>query len=78
MRGTELLRHFLFSVAGVPADWKMEDVLQEERAKIADMVNYLLTVCLWIQSQPSKHPPDDIAWGVCFGRARQHCRQGCS
>ena len=37
-RGRDMLRHFLFDVAEVPADWKMESVLEEEMAKIADLV----------------------------------------
>lgn len=37
-RGRELLRHFLFDVAGVAADWRMEDVLKEEMDKVAKVV----------------------------------------
>lgn len=43
-RGRDMLRHFLFDVAEVPADWKMESVLEEEMAKIADLVGNLLYV----------------------------------
>ncbi len=46
-RGRELLRHFLFQVAHVPADWRMEDVLQEEMGKVSAVVRPL-----W----PSPHP----------------------
>jgi GMP synthase (glutamine-hydrolysing) len=37
-RGRDMLRHFLFEIAKVPADWKMENVLEEEMAKIAQLV----------------------------------------
>lgn len=37
-KGRDLLRHFLFKIAEVPADWKMEDVLQEEMQKISQLV----------------------------------------
>jgi GMP synthase (glutamine-hydrolysing) len=40
-RGRDMLRHFLFDIAEVPADWKMESVLEEEMAKIADLVGIL-------------------------------------
>lgn len=33
-RGGETLRHFLFDIAGMTGDWKMEDVLKEEMEKI--------------------------------------------
>lgn len=29
-KGMETLRHFLFDVCGVSADWKMEDLMEEE------------------------------------------------
>ena len=37
LRGPDLLRHFLFNIAAVPADWRMENVLEEEMAKIAQL-----------------------------------------
>lgn len=33
-RGIATLRRFLFDIAKVPADWKIENVLEEEMAKI--------------------------------------------
>lgn len=37
-RGAETIRHFLFDIAQLTGDWKMEDVLQEEMDKIAAQV----------------------------------------
>lgn len=37
-QGMETLRHFLIDVCGVTADWKMQDVLEEEIKVINDMV----------------------------------------
>lgn len=37
-KGHALLRHFLFKIACVPADWKMENVLQLEMRKIGELV----------------------------------------
>ena len=34
----ETLRHFLFDVCGIKADWKMQDVLDEEIKTIKSMV----------------------------------------
>ena len=36
--GMETLRRFLFSVCGIIADWKLEDVLEEQIRKIKKMV----------------------------------------
>lgn len=36
--GMETLRFFLFSVCGIIADWKLEDVLEEQIQKIKQMV----------------------------------------
>ena len=33
-RGIATLRRFLFDISKVPADWKIENVLEEEMAKI--------------------------------------------
>ena len=33
-RGGETVKHFLFDIAGMTGDWKMEDVLEEEMEKI--------------------------------------------
>eukprot|EP00252_Welwitschia_mirabilis_P021104 TRINITY_DN5306_c0_g2_i1.p1 TRINITY_DN5306_c0_g2~~TRINITY_DN5306_c0_g2_i1.p1 ORF type:complete len:541 (+),score=66.79 TRINITY_DN5306_c0_g2_i1:95-1717(+) len=38
LRGMETLHHFLFDVCGIEADWKLEDVLEEEIRKIKDDV----------------------------------------
>ena len=38
--GTKTLKQFLFGVAGIKADWKMSNVLDEEMAKIAAMVRH--------------------------------------
>ena len=54
-RGRELLRHFLFQVARVPADWRMEDVLQEEMGKVSAVVR---------GSHPS-HPPRRPPRSLC-------------
>ncbi|KAM3317290.1 hypothetical protein ACQJBY_035118 [Aegilops geniculata] len=37
-QGMETLRHFLFDVCGIKADWKMQDVLDEEIKTIKSMV----------------------------------------
>ncbi|KAM0945121.1 putative GMP synthase (glutamine-hydrolyzing) [Dioscorea sansibarensis] len=37
-QGMETLRHFIFNVCGITADWKMQDVLEEEIKVIKDMV----------------------------------------
>ncbi len=37
-RGAETIRHFLFDVAKMTGDWKMEDVLEEEMEKIRQQV----------------------------------------
>jgi len=37
-RGRDMLAHFLFKIADVAADWKMENVLEEEMDKIAELV----------------------------------------
>ena len=37
-RGGETIERFLFEIAGVRADWKIENVLEEEMAKIAEVV----------------------------------------
>ena len=40
-RGGATLRRFLFGIARIPADWKMENVLEEELAKIRAKVCYM-------------------------------------
>ncbi|KAK9831472.1 hypothetical protein WJX81_008476 [Elliptochloris bilobata] len=37
-RGTATLRQFLFGIAGIPADWKIENVLEEEMQKLRQTV----------------------------------------
>ena len=37
-RGMATLRRFLFGIARIPADWKIESVLEEEMAKIREKV----------------------------------------
>lgn len=37
--GIKQLKQFMFGVAGVKADWKMANVLDEEMAKISAMVS---------------------------------------
>ena len=37
-RGNQTLQHFLKSIAGLHADWKMENVLEEELEKIRRVV----------------------------------------
>ena len=37
-RGTATLRHFLFGIADIPADWKIENVLEEEMQKLRQTV----------------------------------------
>ena len=36
--GIKTLKQFLFGVAHIAADWKMTNVLEEEMAKISDLV----------------------------------------
>lgn len=38
-RGIATLRRFLFGIAKVPADWKIENVLKEEMDKIRNTVS---------------------------------------
>lgn len=48
-RGAETIRHFLFDVAKMSGDWKMEDVLEEEMEKIrqqARFFRFLVQCCL--------------------------------
>ncbi len=45
-RGGETLRHFLFDIAGMTGDWKMEDVLKEEMEKIRLQVWHAVWACL--------------------------------
>ncbi len=40
-RGIATLRRFLFDISKVPADWKIENVLEEEMAKIRATVRPL-------------------------------------
>ncbi|KAK9813501.1 hypothetical protein WJX73_002822 [Symbiochloris irregularis] len=37
-RGTQTLKHFLLQIAKLPADWKIEQVLEEEMEKIRQLV----------------------------------------
>ncbi|PKA60089.1 Anthranilate synthase component II [Apostasia shenzhenica] len=37
-KGMELLRHFLIDICGVPAEWKMEDVLEEQIKYVKSLV----------------------------------------
>ena len=37
-RGVATLRHFLFGIAKIPADWRIENILEEELAKIRQLV----------------------------------------
>ncbi len=37
-RGVFTLRRFLFDIAGIPADWRIENVLEEELEKIRTVV----------------------------------------
>lgn len=43
-RGISTLRRFLFGIANIPADWKIENVLEEEMAKISSTVSPFLTI----------------------------------
>ena len=38
-RGMETLKHFLFKLAGISADWKIENILEEEMEKIRRQVS---------------------------------------
>lgn len=38
VRGTEILKHFLFDVSGIIADWKLQDVLKEQTELIQDTI----------------------------------------
>ena len=37
-RGMDTLRRFLFDVAAIPGDWKIENVLEEEMEKLRQTV----------------------------------------
>lgn len=37
-RGMETLKHFLFKVACISADWRIENILEEEMEKIRQQV----------------------------------------
>lgn len=43
-RGAETIRHFLFDIAKMTGDWKMEDVLEEEMEKIRQQVGRSLAL----------------------------------
>lgn len=42
VRGNEVLKKFLFGIAHIPQDWKMENVLDEELAKLQAVVSQSL------------------------------------
>lgn len=39
-RGGATLKHFLFNIAVISADWKIENVLEEEMGKIRQVVRH--------------------------------------
>lgn len=41
-RGMETLKHFLFGIAKLNADWKLENILEEELEKLRRKVSTLL------------------------------------
>lgn len=41
-RGTQTLKHFLQQIAKLPADWKIEQVLEEEMQKIRQLVSNMI------------------------------------
>lgn len=46
--GIDMIRHFLVDIAGCKADWTMDQVLEEQLKKIADVVRGLMSVgCGW-------------------------------
>ncbi len=45
-RGMETLKHFLFKLAGISADWKIENILEEEMEKIRRQVSSTRAVAL--------------------------------
>lgn len=46
--GIDMIRHFLVDIAGCKADWTMDQVLEEQLKKIADVVRGPLGVGGWL------------------------------
>lgn len=40
VRGNEVLRRFLFHIAKISPDWKIENILEEELEKLRKVVRY--------------------------------------
>lgn len=45
-RGMETLKHFLFGIAKLSADWKLENILEEELEKLRQQVGQQLHCCI--------------------------------
>jgi GMP synthase (glutamine-hydrolysing) len=54
-KGIVTLKRFLFDIAHIPADWRIENVLEEEMEKIRQVVGpwNFLNRCIWAQHCPS-------------------------
>ena len=55
-RGIATLKRFLFGIAKMPADWKIENVLKEEMDKISATVSLLFTSAIVSNSALLSHP----------------------
>ena len=73
-RGMETLKHFLFKLAGISADWKIENILEEEMEKIRRQVSSTQVVPLTLGSFPLKlaaqglAPRRQASAGCCWHR----------
>ena len=59
-RGIATLRRFLFGIAKMPADWKIENVLKEEMEKIRGLVRPSLMMSI-VPSSSTAHMMDHAA-----------------
>ena len=53
-RGMETVKHFLFGIAKLKADWKLENILEEELEKLRRLVSHCTTACAFSES-PQGH-----------------------
>ena len=73
-RGMETLKHFLFGIAKLNADWKLENILEEELQKLRQQVGQHLQCC--IVAANSGKPLMVVHVGVTH-RPCHSCRQVC-
>ena len=55
VRGNEVLKRFLFAIANVSQDWKMENVLDEELAKLRAVVISFFRCSILPTNMPGSH-----------------------